>query len=665
MRRHISLGLGFALIAIGLIVAPARAATVNIPDTNLRSCLTSALGKPSGYLIQDTDLLTLTSLSCNHKSIVNLEGLQYATNLTSLDLQDNVITDVSRLHALTKLVYVTLWRNDVRTGLGQLASLPNLVAIDLTQNPAVNVNELGTLTQLHSLTVDSAGLTDLTPLANLTELRVLLVRFNSITSVAPLASLTHLQQLHLYGNQISDLGPLHGLSELKVLSMEHNEVTELSALRGLDNLQAINAAHNRISSVAPLAQLPALTRLELSNNRISDLGALSGNTALAANTCSSTNGGDTGMCALNQTVSLPDAAVGSGYSFVVKDSAAAMVPLTPASGVQYADGVLTYPAAGSYQHSFTAALGGAPVFTGTVSQTARITVLEGRLAVTGAAVVGQALTASATALTPAPVSVGYQWLRGDSPIPGATTASYLLTPDDVGAAVRVRVRLTKPLYTDVVWQSTPVTVAKGTLTAGVPTISGTAVVGNTLSGTSSEWGPAPVTLSYQWLRNGVPVVGAIGPSYELTTADLGATLALRVTGTKPGYETAIATSAATSPVSLSAWTATPRPRIKGQPKLGRTLRAVLGVWVPSPTVVSYQWLRGGKPVRRAVKARYRLTKKDLGKRIAVRVTLGRPGYPSIVVTAKPTRRIRRPAGRDAARCLGDPVRREVGCRALE
>ena len=59
---------------------------VDIPDANLRAVIADSLGKPSGATITQADMLILTRLEAPHKDIRNLTGLEFATNLTRLNL---------------------------------------------------------------------------------------------------------------------------------------------------------------------------------------------------------------------------------------------------------------------------------------------------------------------------------------------------------------------------------------------------------------------------------------------------------------------------------------------------------------------------------------------------------------------------------------------------
>jgi uncharacterized repeat protein (TIGR02543 family) len=68
-----------------------------------------------------------------------------------------------------------------------------------------------------------------------------------------------------------------------------------------------------------------------------------------------------------------------------------------------------------------------------------------------------------------------------------------------------------------------------------PTISGTAKVGKTLKAKVKTWKPKPAKLTWQWYRNGVAIAGATKTSYQLTKADKGKKLTVRVVGTRVGY----------------------------------------------------------------------------------------------------------------------------------
>ena len=66
---------------------------VNIPDARLESVIRRRLGKPTGPLTVD-DLASLTIFSASAQSISDLTGLEFAINLSSLNLRHNQISDL-------------------------------------------------------------------------------------------------------------------------------------------------------------------------------------------------------------------------------------------------------------------------------------------------------------------------------------------------------------------------------------------------------------------------------------------------------------------------------------------------------------------------------------------------------------------------------------------
>ncbi|MDM7832347.1 putative Ig domain-containing protein [Cellulomonas edaphi] len=104
-----------------------------------------------------------------------------------------------------------------------------------------------------------------------------------------------------------------------------------------------------------------------------------------------------------------------------------------------------------------------------------------------------------------------------------------------------------------------VEVARGTLTTTRPTLSdSTPVVGDALTVTAGSWGPAPVSLSYEWLADGHALAGRTGATLTVTSDLVGAVLSARVTGTKAQYETASLTSLGTAAVSAAPSSAQPQ-----------------------------------------------------------------------------------------------------------
>ncbi|KQQ05865.1 MULTISPECIES: hypothetical protein [unclassified Rathayibacter] len=256
--------------------------------------------------------------------------------------------------------------------------------------------------------------------------------------------------------------------------------------------------------------------------------------------------------------------------------------------------------------------------------------------ITGSLTVGSTLTAnpgtwdSGTTLT-------YQWKKNNGVyISGATAKTYVLRSTDVGAVVSVSVTSTKPGYSP----ATKSTSANGPVTNGAvitgatPTITGTATVGQKLTAVPGAWTPSPVTLAYQWKRNGTAISGATAATYTLVAADSGAAITVAVTGSRTGYTAVTKTSAGTT-VKAAAQTLAPTPTITGTTKVGSTLTATPGTW-DAGTTLAYQWKRSGVVVSGATAKTYVLKAADAGATITVSITSTKPGYAPVTKSSAAT-----------------------------
>lgn len=156
-----------------------------------------------------------------------------------------------------------------------------------------------------------------------------------------------------------------------------------------------------------------------------------------------------------------------------------------------------------------------------------------------------------------------------------------------------------------------------------PAISGSPVIGQTLTGTHGTWAgyPAP-TLTEQWNRNGSPVSGATSLTYLLTAPDDTTNITLTETATNAsGF--ASSTSASVGPVTgvPTAPSIAVSPVASGTAQATFTLSVTNGTWngYPGPTF-TYQWRSAGVNVGGATSATYVLQNSDVGNNVDCVVT---------------------------------------------
>ena len=134
----------------------------------------------------------------------------------------------------------------------------------------------------------------------------------------------------------------------------------------------------------------------------------------------------------------------------------------------------------------------------------------------------------------------------------------------------------------------------------VPTVSGTAQVGQTLTAHDGTWsGTTPITYTHQWQREGTNITGATGSTYTPASADVAHTLDVVVTAhNTAGSESATSTPTAAiakesvPSVPTASFTYSPTSPEVGQPV---AFDATASTCPDSPC--TYEWSNDGGPVQ--------------------------------------------------------------------
>ena len=234
------------------------------------------------------------------------------------------------------------------------------------------------------------------------------------------------------------------------------------------------------------------------------------------------------------------------------------------------------------------------------------------------------------------VSYSYQWIandgNNDADIEDATDSTYEASNDDLGQTIKVKVTFTDDANNEesLTSEATETVAAKpNTAPTGLPTISGTPQVGETLtadtSGISDAEGLTNVSYRYQWTAGGSDISGATGSSHLLTSSQQGQTVQVKVTFTDDAANQESLTSAETLAVAARPNTAaTGEPTISGTPEVEQTLTADTSGISDRDGLTnvsySYQWIADGTDIDGATGSIYELTSNEQGQSIQVRVS---------------------------------------------
>jgi hypothetical protein len=213
-----------------------------IPDLALETALKDVLillGANPGATIEASELtgVGLSLLSVDNLGIRSLQGLQFATDLVSITITNNDITDLSPIANLSSLAY-----------------------LNLNGNRITNINHIGGISNLNTLLLNNNLIGDISPLANLTNLNILSLKNNTIHDISPLEFLT-LDKLYLDENQIVDISHIAGMTSLNTLSLAENFIGDIEPIlqnAGIANGDVVNIASNPLNAMSYCVSIPEL-----------------------------------------------------------------------------------------------------------------------------------------------------------------------------------------------------------------------------------------------------------------------------------------------------------------------------------------------------------------------------------------------------------------------
>jgi Leucine-rich repeat (LRR) protein len=273
--------------------------SVAFGDPKLKAAVESALGVTNPTT---ADMLRLTTLTVRSMGITSLTGLESATNLKSLYVEENSISNLAPLKNLTQMEELRASSNQIQD-VSALSSMTALKVLHLRVNQIADISPLAGLVTLRDLEFYRNQIQDVSALRNMTGLTVLELSNNQVADISPLAGLTNLHWLWLDGNriledvsvlrnmtaltdlrlnanQITDISPLASLTRVTFLTLSINSIQDISILRNMTTLTYLDLAFNQVDDISPLAGLTNLTNLLLQSNKIQDVLALRDMTAL-------------------------------------------------------------------------------------------------------------------------------------------------------------------------------------------------------------------------------------------------------------------------------------------------------------------------------------------------------------------------------------------------
>lgn len=163
------------------------------------------------------EIQNVKTLDISGKSLTDLTGISSFSNIESLFVQNNKISNVDEISKLTKLKTLQLSNNGEKLNLSNIEKLTNLTGLYLNNNGLTN--------------------SDITGLSKLTNLQQLYLNSNNITSLSSIENLSNLIDLYVNDNNVDYIGNISN-SKTQFIRIKNNiaQVTTVNTTVSLPDL---------------------------------------------------------------------------------------------------------------------------------------------------------------------------------------------------------------------------------------------------------------------------------------------------------------------------------------------------------------------------------------------------------------------------------------------
>ncbi|MBL3689545.1 leucine-rich repeat domain-containing protein [Leucobacter chromiireducens subsp. chromiireducens] len=224
---------------------------VEIPDPILRREIARKLNLSQSSTITRGDVRRLQSLTAKNLGITDLTGLEFATSLSNLYVDQNGITSLEPLR-----------------------DLPSMRQLTASRNPISDISPLATLPNINWLELNWTEITSLEALRGNIKLGWLQVAYTGIDSIEPLNESTNIGSLYIQNTTVSDLAPLAGIEGIQVISAPNAEISDLEPLRGKEKLFLLNINSNHVTDLSMLETWPSISTVGFNDQEIDGGNAL-------------------------------------------------------------------------------------------------------------------------------------------------------------------------------------------------------------------------------------------------------------------------------------------------------------------------------------------------------------------------------------------------------
>lgn len=219
------------------------------------------------------NLTTLQTLNLGNNQITDITPLGSLRLIRELDLSANLIDKIDAITLMTRLEKLNLRKNKLNN-IEKIVWLQdsNLTELNLSDNLIVDINKVGMLNKLVKLNLANNKVVNITSLSNLKNLQELNLSGNQIVDIAPLAMLKSVEKLFLHKNAMTDIRPLLEMPALKEVTLMDNKLNLTTGLQAYNVIQELRkrnvlVRYDYYQNDAPIIKYPDVDTMTINENQ--------------------------------------------------------------------------------------------------------------------------------------------------------------------------------------------------------------------------------------------------------------------------------------------------------------------------------------------------------------------------------------------------------------
>jgi hypothetical protein len=212
-------------------------------------------------------LTNITNLNLHNNIVITNEGIKHLTNIASLNLDDNEVITNEGIKHLTNITSLDLTSNGVITNEG-IKHLTNISSLYLFNNVVITNEGIKHLTNITNLKLERNGFITNEGIKHLTNITSLDLKGNRVITNEGIKHLTNISSLNLYSNELITNEGIKHLTNITSLNLIYDGFITNEGIKHLTNITSLNLGGNVVITNEGIKHLTNIASLNLGYNKV-------------------------------------------------------------------------------------------------------------------------------------------------------------------------------------------------------------------------------------------------------------------------------------------------------------------------------------------------------------------------------------------------------------